>query len=224
MITMRAVTLRRGANVVLQGAGFTLNPGEKAGLVGHNGAGKSSLFALLAGRLHADQGDVDIPPRWRIGEVAQNMPETEDGATDFVLQGDLPLQAAQAALAAAEASGDGHAMADAHLALDEAGAFDARSRARAKTASIHAIAAALRAAVSSGWGSGSRSTPRAWTVAKRTPFRSHITFSTKAEWVARRPCDSTRIGWPPVVRSGSEKKSLRRNARRSTGSVPRQSR
>ena len=59
------------------------------------------------------------------------MPETDDGATDFVLQGDLPLQRAQAALAAAEASGDGHAMADAHLALDEAGAFDARARAQA---------------------------------------------------------------------------------------------
>ena len=68
-----------------------------------------------------------MPPRWRIGEVAQEMPETDDGATDFVLQGDLPLQAAQAALAAAEAADDGHAMADAHLALDEAGAFDARA-------------------------------------------------------------------------------------------------
>ena len=131
MITVRDVTLRRGAKVVLQGASFTLNPGEKAGLVGRNGAGKSSLFALLTGRLHADAGDVDIPPRWQIGEVAQHMPETGDAATEFVLQGDLPLQRAQAALAAAEAADDGHAMAEAHAALQEAGAFDARARAQA---------------------------------------------------------------------------------------------
>ncbi|HEY6087752.1 MAG TPA: ATP-binding cassette domain-containing protein [Burkholderiaceae bacterium] len=131
MITVRNVTLRRGAKAVLQGATFTLNPGEKAGLVGRNGAGKSSLFALLANRLHADTGDVEMPPRWRLGEVAQQMPETDQGATDFVLDGDLPLVAAWAALAAAEEAHDGHAMADAHMAIDEAGGFDARARAQA---------------------------------------------------------------------------------------------
>ncbi|HZF81259.1 MAG TPA: ATP-binding cassette domain-containing protein, partial [Rubrivivax sp.] len=131
MITLRNITLRRGTKVVLQGAGVTLQPGEKVGLIGRNGAGKSSLFSLLTGRLHADTGDVEIPPRWRVGEVAQEMPETEDGATDFVLQGDTPLMAAQAELAAAEATGDGNAMAHAHLSLDEAGAFDARARAQA---------------------------------------------------------------------------------------------
>jgi len=131
VITLRGITLRRGTKVVLDQASVTLQPGEKIGLVGRNGAGKSSLFSLLTGRLHADAGDVDMPPRWTIGEVAQDMPDTEDGATAFVLQGDLPLQRAQDALAAAEASGDGHAIADAHLALDEAGAFDARARAQA---------------------------------------------------------------------------------------------
>ena len=130
MITLRNITLRRGVKVVLQNAGVTLQPGEKVGLIGRNGAGKSSLFSLLTGRLQADAGDVEIPPRWRVGEVAQEMPETEDGATEFVLQGDLPLLRAQAALAAAEAAGDGHAMAEAHMALDEAGAFDARARAQ----------------------------------------------------------------------------------------------
>jgi ATP-binding cassette, subfamily F, member 3 len=131
VITVRNVTLRRGAKVVLQDASFTLNPGEKAGLVGRNGAGKSSLFALLADRLHADKGDVEIPSKWRMGEVAQHMPETDQGATDFVLDGDLPLVAAQQELAAAEAAHDGEAMAHAHMALEEAGAFDARARAQA---------------------------------------------------------------------------------------------
>ena len=123
-------------------------------LVGRNGAGKSSLFALLAQRLHADQGDVDLPPRWQIGEVAQDMPETDDGATAFVLQGDTRLMQAQAELAAAEADNDGHAIAEAHVALDEAGAFDARARAQALLLGLGFKVAELDAAVNSfsgGW-------------------------------------------------------------------------
>ncbi|MCY4744369.1 ATP-binding cassette domain-containing protein [Pelomonas sp. UHG3] len=131
MITLRDITLRRGVKVVLDNASATLQPGEKIGLVGRNGAGKSSLFALLTGRLSNDRGEVEVPKHWRRSEVAQNMPETDDGATDYVLQGDLTLVAARVALAEAEAAEDGHAMADAHAALADAGAFDARSRARA---------------------------------------------------------------------------------------------
>ena len=131
MISLRELTLRRGVKVVLDAATVTLQPGEKIGLVGRNGAGKSSLFALLANRLHADGGDVEMPPRWRMAEVAQNMPETDDGATDFVLQGDTRLMEAQAQLAQAEAADDGHAIADAHHAISDAGGFDARARAQA---------------------------------------------------------------------------------------------
>jgi len=131
VITLRDVTLRRGAKVVLERTNLSVHAGEKVGLVGRNGAGKSSLFALLAGRLHADKGDVELPPRWRVGEVAQSMPETADGATEFVLQGDDVLMRAQAQLIDAESSGDGHAIAEAHLALEEAGTFDARARAQA---------------------------------------------------------------------------------------------
>ena len=154
MITLRNLTLRRGTKIVLQRANLTLQPGEKVGLIGRNGAGKSSLFLLLTDRLHADAGEVEMPPRWQIGEVAQAMPETDDGATDFVLQGDQPLQRAQAALAAAEAAGDGHAMAEAHLALDEAGAFDARARAQALLLGLGFRSAQLDAPVNSfsgGW-------------------------------------------------------------------------
>ncbi|MFN3303005.1 MAG: ATP-binding cassette domain-containing protein [Roseateles sp.] len=131
MITLRDITLRRGVKVVLDGASATLQPGEKIGLVGRNGAGKSSLFALLTGRLSNDRGEVEVPRHWRRSEVAQDMPDTEDGATDFVLQGDTTLVAARVALDEAEKAGDGHAMAEAHAALADAGAFDARSRAQA---------------------------------------------------------------------------------------------
>ncbi len=154
MITLRHLTLRRGTKLVLERANLVLNPGEKVALVGRNGAGKSSLFALLAGRLHADAGDVEIPPKWRLGEVAQQMPDTADGATDFVLAGDLPLVEAQAQLAAAEAADDGHAIAQAHLALEEAGAFDARARAQALLLGLGFKPAELDAPVNSfsgGW-------------------------------------------------------------------------
>jgi len=131
MISLKSVTLRRGVKVVLDDATVTLQPGEKIGLVGRNGAGKSSLFSLLAGRLQADSGEVYLPPRWRMTEVAQSMPETDDSATDFVLEGDTRLLEANAALAAAEAADDGHAMAEAHHQIAEAGGFEARPRAQA---------------------------------------------------------------------------------------------
>ena len=131
MINIRQVVLRRGTKLVLSGATATINPGEKVGLVGRNGAGKSSLFSLLAGRLHSDAGDIEVPARWLVGEVSQDMPESEDSATDFVLQGDHALVVAQAALRAADDAGDGHAMAEAYVTLEEAGAFDAPARAQA---------------------------------------------------------------------------------------------
>ncbi|MGQ9724674.1 MAG: ABC-F family ATP-binding cassette domain-containing protein, partial [Tepidimonas sp.] len=131
MIILRNVTLRRGAKVVLDGASVTLHPGEKVGLVGRNGAGKSSLFALWLGILHEDGGEVSLPRHWRISHVAQDMPETAESATDFVVAGDTRLLEAQAQLAAANALGDGEVIALAHAALADAGAHDARARAQA---------------------------------------------------------------------------------------------
>ena len=130
MITLKNITLRRGANVILDGASATINPGEKVGLVGRNGAGKSTLFALLNGTLHEDTGELQMPT-WRLAEVAQDMPETDESATEFVIAGDTRLAAAQAEVDAAEASHDGERMAHAYMELHDAGAHDARSRAQA---------------------------------------------------------------------------------------------
>ncbi|MGN3963743.1 ABC-F family ATP-binding cassette domain-containing protein [Burkholderia gladioli] len=131
MISIRNVTLRRGVNVVLDRASVVFTPGEKIGLVGRNGAGKSSFFGLLNGTLHEDGGEFSIPAAWKMGQVAQDMPETEQSATDFVIEGDTVLLAAQAEVAAAEASDDGMRMAEAYMALHDAGAHDAPSRAQA---------------------------------------------------------------------------------------------
>jgi ATP-binding cassette subfamily F protein 3 len=141
MIQLKNLRLLRGSKTVLEGAQLSLHPGEKVALVGHNGAGKSSLFALLQGRLHPDIGDVSVPAQWLLAEVAQNMPETEDSATTFVVSGDLRLMQAMQVLSAAEAAhanpthaahaDSGLAMAEAHRLIEEAGGFDAQSRAQA---------------------------------------------------------------------------------------------
>ena len=131
MITLKDVTLRRGAKVLLDNASLTLNPGEKVGLVGRNGAGKSTLFGLLNGTLHEDAGDFHLPSAWRMAQVAQDMPETSQSATDFVIEGDAALVAAQQEVAAAEASDDGERMAYAYMALHDAGAHDAQARSQA---------------------------------------------------------------------------------------------
>ncbi|MEY3847581.1 MAG: putative transporter ATP-binding protein YheS [Pseudomonadota bacterium] len=131
MITLNNVSLRRGAKLLLDKATVTLNPGEKVGLVGRNGAGKSTLFALLNGTLHEDGGDFSIPKVWRMAQVAQNMPETEESATEFVIAGDTRLIELRQALEAAELAEDGMAMAHAHVDLADAGEHDATSRAQA---------------------------------------------------------------------------------------------
>lgn len=131
MISLKNVTLRRSSKVLLNGVDTTINPGEKVGLVGRNGAGKSTLFALLNGSLHEDGGDFFMPPQWRMAQVAQNMPETSQAATDFVLEGDTRLSHLREKLQHAEHAEDGIAIAQAHADLQDAGAHDAQARAQA---------------------------------------------------------------------------------------------
>ena len=131
MITIKNVTLRRSAKVLLEAATVTLNPGEKVGLVGRNGAGKSSLFALLNGNLQEDTGEFYIPTQWRMGQVSQDMPETDQSATEFVIEGDTVLNDARAEVAAAETTEDGERLGNAYMALYDAGEHDAQSRAQA---------------------------------------------------------------------------------------------
>ena len=131
MITLKNVVLRRGAKVILDSASVSLNPGEKIGLVGRNGAGKSTLFAMLNGSIHEDGGEFYIPAQWRMAQVAQDMPETEQSATQYVIEGDVVLQAAQVEVEAADASGDGERIGHAYMELYDAGAHDAESRAQA---------------------------------------------------------------------------------------------
>src|SRR6266850_8136998 len=129
MIRLSQVTLRRGAKTLLEGADVALNPGDRIGLIGANGSGKSSLFALLRGELHADQGEVDYPARWRVAYVAQETPALERTALDYAIDGDTTLRRLERELVAAEAADDGHLLGELHAAMGDADAYTVRSRA-----------------------------------------------------------------------------------------------
>ncbi len=131
MISLKNVSLRRGTKVLLEDASITLNPGEKVGLIGRNGAGKSSLFALLNGGLLEDSGEFSMPAHWRMAQVAQHMPETDQPAAAFVLDGDTRLAELATQLQQAQASGEGMRIAQLHADLQDAGQHDALPRAEA---------------------------------------------------------------------------------------------
>jgi ATP-binding cassette, subfamily F, member 3 len=129
MIRISGLTLVRGTQPLLEGADVAIQPGERVGLVGANGSGKSSLFALLRGELHADKGDAEIPAQWRISHVAQETPAIERSAVDYVIDGDTGLRRLEAALAAAESANEGTRIAELHTELGDADAYTARARA-----------------------------------------------------------------------------------------------
>ncbi|WP_137819005.1 ATP-binding cassette domain-containing protein [Pseudomonas sp. 2FG] len=130
MIRLQNLTLQRGPQRLLEDAELTLHAGQKAGLIGANGAGKSSLFALLRGELSPDSGDCQLPADWRIAHMRQEVDTLERVAVDYVLDGDIRLRQVQHGLAAAEAAHDGAAQARLHAELDSADGYTADARAR----------------------------------------------------------------------------------------------
>lgn len=129
MIRFTRITLRRGAKVLLEDADVALNPGDKIGLIGANGTGKSSVFAMLRGELHADQGDVDYPQRWRVAHVAQETPALDRPAIEYAIDGDTTLRRLETELAAAEAADDGERIGSIYADFTDADAWTVRPRA-----------------------------------------------------------------------------------------------
>ncbi len=130
MIRISELTLQRGPLRLLENAELTLHPGHKVGLIGANGAGKSSLFALLRGQLHPDAGDCALPANWRIAHMRQEIDAPDRSAIDYVLDGDTHLRAIQQQLASAEQLHDGAELGRLHAELDSADAYTADARAR----------------------------------------------------------------------------------------------
>ena len=129
MIELKNLTLQRGSKLLLDKANLTVSPQRRVGLVGRNGTGKSSLFALIKGEIAQDGGDVLLPAHWKLASVAQETPALDISALDYVLQGDGELQLFQTALHEAEAKNDGMKQAEYHAKLEEIDAYSAPARA-----------------------------------------------------------------------------------------------
>jgi ATP-binding cassette, subfamily F, member 3 len=136
MITLRKLRLRRGAKLLLEGADLGISPGEHVGIVGPNGCGKSSLFALFTGDLHPDGGDLEVPPSWVVAHVAQESLATEQLAIEYVIDGDAELRAVETELAAADAANDGERLAHLHDRYGVIDGYAARARAAALLAGL----------------------------------------------------------------------------------------
>jgi len=129
MIAFRHFALRRGSRLLLSDIDLVIQSGWRLGVVGRNGCGKSSLFAVLQGQLEADAGELDMPARLRLASVAQETPSLPDPAIDYVMGGDVELATALRDELDAQARGDTEAMALAHHRIEELHGYDARARA-----------------------------------------------------------------------------------------------
>ncbi len=129
MITLQNITLRRGKHVLLEELNWTIYHKQRIGIIGANGSGKTSLFAMLLGQLQADLGQLDIPKQLKLAHVAQETPAYHGSALEYVLEGDIELQSLQKELQIAEEDNDGHRIATVHARLGEIDAYTAPARA-----------------------------------------------------------------------------------------------
>lgn len=129
MLNFKNIALRRGVKVLFANSSFTLHKGQKIGFTGANGAGKSSLFAMVRNELHPDEGEFSMPPNLEIAHVAQETPAIASAAIDYVIDGDAELRRVQQRLAAAEAANDGLKQAELHTLLETIGGYTAQARA-----------------------------------------------------------------------------------------------
>ena len=129
MLALSNISLRRGPKVLIEGASFQAHAGQRIGVIGPNGCGKSSLFAMFLGELEPDDGELVLDPRYEIAHVAQESPHGSGAAVDYVMDGDRELRQVQSAIAEAEAAEetpDVHALYERMEAID---GFTAESRA-----------------------------------------------------------------------------------------------
>ena len=130
MIKFDNITLQRGGQPLIEGANLTLDSGQRYGLVGRNGAGKTTLFKLLLGQLQLDAGQLTWPPAMRMAHMAQEIGDVNRSTLEHVLDGDLSLRAAEAAIAAAEAKHDEAALSHVYADYDHVGGYSAVNRAQ----------------------------------------------------------------------------------------------
>ncbi|MGZ8241716.1 MAG: ATP-binding cassette domain-containing protein, partial [Methylobacter sp.] len=154
MLNFKNIALRRGSRLLFDHASFTIHKGQKVGFTGANGAGKSSLFALVRNELHLDAGDFSMPPGLEIAHVAQETPAAACSAIDYVMDGDRELRRLQSQLVSAEQADNGLKQAELHAALESIGGYTAQARASRLMNGLGFIADQQQKAVNSfsgGW-------------------------------------------------------------------------
>jgi len=129
MLNFKNIALRRGTRVLFANTSFTLHKGQKVGITGANGVGKSSLFALLRNELQADEGDFSMPPNLQVAHVAQETPAVEQAAIEYIIDGDQELRRVQQEIILAEQADDGLKQAELFAKMDAIGGYTANSRA-----------------------------------------------------------------------------------------------
>ena len=129
MLALSNISLRRGPKVLIEGASFQAHAGQRIGVIGPNGCGKSSLFAMFLGELEPDEGELVLDPRYEIAHVAQESPHGKGAAVDYVMDGDRELREVQAAIAAAETTKDAPDLHELYERMEAIDGFTAESRA-----------------------------------------------------------------------------------------------
>jgi ATP-binding cassette subfamily F protein 3 len=129
MLTFAKLALRRGPRKLLEDVSFTVHAGWRLGVIGANGTGKSSLFALILGELQPDTGEFSLPKNLTVASVAQETPALPTPAIEYALDGDVELRRLERGLAEAEAAHDGTRIGAIHERLDSIGGYAARARA-----------------------------------------------------------------------------------------------
>ncbi len=129
MITFSSIQLLRGGKPLLEQASATIHPGDKIGLVGKNGCGKSTLFALIKDELSIDAGSFTKPAHWELAWVAQETPAIERSAIEYVIDGDREYRGLEAQLVEAEKQDNGTLVAELHGKIETIGGYSIRARA-----------------------------------------------------------------------------------------------
>lgn len=130
MIKLENISLQRGTKFLLEEASLTVHPGQKWGIIGSNGCGKSTLFQMLTGKLQEDAGSLSIPSDWRISHMAQEVSASKRCAEDYILDGDKELRRIEKDIASAQTNDNGEALAKAYSELEHIDGYTAQARAQ----------------------------------------------------------------------------------------------
>ncbi|MEW6452231.1 MAG: ABC-F family ATP-binding cassette domain-containing protein [Pseudomonadota bacterium] len=126
MLSIEDLSVRIAGRLLIEGADVRIPDGSRLGLVGRNGSGKSTLFNVITGQAAAEQGEIGIPPRWRVGRLAQEAPNGPESLIDVVLKADVERTKL---LEQAETEQDPHLIGEIYARLNDMGAYAAPAKA-----------------------------------------------------------------------------------------------